>query len=119
MNTASHMDALLAEARALPGRIDEARKTMQALSLRRGTVLAELTAKGAPYYRRIPELAADLGVTRGVIDEALAAHRKAAEPGDDDPVAYTRARTTSAATHALLDEVERGRQRRDERTGGR
>lgn len=29
-----------------------------------------------------------------------------------DPVAYARAHTTSPATHALLDEVERGRERR-------
>jgi hypothetical protein len=74
MNTTAA--SLLAEARALPGRIDEARKTMQALSLRRGAVLAELTAPGAAYYRRIPALAAELGCHRSTIDEALAAHRR-------------------------------------------
>jgi hypothetical protein len=34
-----------------------------------------------------------------------------------DPVAYTRAHTTSPAVLALLDEVERGRERRREQEG--
>jgi hypothetical protein len=33
----------------------------------------------------------------------------------NDPIAYTRARTANAGTLALLDEVERGRARRDKR----
>lgn len=33
----------------------------------------------------------------------------------DDPIAYARAHLTSPGAHALLDEVERGRQRRANR----
>jgi len=50
---------------------------MEALSLQRGAVLAALTAPGAAYYRRISLLAEELGVSRSVVDEALAAHRAA------------------------------------------
>src|SRR5277367_2924831 len=37
----------------------------------------------------------------------------------NDPIAYTRARTASAKTLALLDEVERGRARREQFTADR
>jgi len=47
---------------------------------------------------------------RRAIRERLA--RGAAEPVDADPVAYARRHVTSPGAHALLDEVERGRQRR-------
>lgn len=38
-------------------------------------------------------------------------------PASPDPLAYARAHVTSAGAHALLDEVERGRQRRDAAAG--
>lgn len=69
----------LDQARALPGIIDDARGLMEALSARRGAVLAGLTAPGAEYYRRVPALAGALGCHRSRIDEALAAHRARAE----------------------------------------
>lgn len=70
--------SLLDQARALPGLIDQARGLAEALSARRGAVLAELTAPGAEYYRRIPALAEAIPCHRSRIDEALGARRKAA-----------------------------------------
>lgn len=68
---------LLDQARALGPLIEQAKAVVGAVSLRRAAVLAELTAPGAEYYRRIPDLAEELPLHRSNIDAALAAHRKA------------------------------------------
>jgi hypothetical protein len=68
----------LDQARALGDLIEDAKRVVSAVSLRRGAVLAKLTAPGADYYRRVPALAADLPLHRSRIDEALAAHRASA-----------------------------------------
>ena len=62
-------------ARAAKELIDTAKAV---LSAERRAALAEATAPGAEFYRRIPDLARELGVSRGKVDEALAAHRAAA-----------------------------------------
>jgi hypothetical protein len=67
----------LDQARTLPGLIEDAQRVVSALSRVRGAVLAELTAPGAEYYRRIPALAGAIPCHRSRIDEALAAHRSA------------------------------------------
>ena len=79
----------LAQASELAHLTEEAKLVVGAVSRQCAAVLAELTAPGAEYYRRIPELAAELGVARGRIDEALAAHRlaKRSEGLSPDPLA--------------------------------
>ena len=56
-----------------------ARAATSVLAAERGSALAEATAPGGEYYRRIPALAAVLGVHRSKVDDALAAHRVASE----------------------------------------
>lgn len=70
----------LEQARALGPLIDDARAVVGAVSRRRAALLADLTAPGADYYRRIPALSAELPLHRSKVDEALAAHRKAPTP---------------------------------------
>lgn len=62
---------LTEQAAALASLVEDAKDIVSAVSARRGTVLAELTAPGGTYHRRIPALAAELGCHRSRIDEAL------------------------------------------------
>lgn len=69
----------LEQARALGPLIEDAKAVVSAVSRSRAAVLAELTAPGAAYYRKIGQLAAELPLHRSRIDEALAAHRAAGQ----------------------------------------